>query len=200
MLDISFGTYPFVTSSNTLASEVFTGAGASGALEKVFGVAKAYCTRVGSGPFPSEDFTEDGILMQQKGAEFGTVTGRIRRCGFLDLVSLKHIVKLSGVTDVILTKIDVLNGFKKIKICTAYELNGKIINYFPSSEEDQKNLKPIYQEFEGWEENYSFKTFQELPVNLKNYIKFIENFIEIPVSVLSFGAEREETLNLCNIW
>ncbi len=200
MLDISFGTYPFVTSSNTLASEVFIGSGVGGNLNKVFGVAKAYCTRVGFGPFPSEDFTEEGALLQKKGAEFGTVTGRIRRCGFLDLVALKHVIQISGITDIILTKIDVLNGFKKIKICTAYEVEGKVLNYLPSSEEMQKKIKPIYQEFEGWEDNYSFKNLDDLPNSLKNYIKFIELFVGIPVSVLSFGAEREETLNLTHIW
>lgn len=200
MLDVSFGTYPFVTSSNTLASEVFVGAGFGGKLDRVFGVAKAYCTRVGSGPFPSEDFGEEGLLMQKKGAEFGTVTGRIRRCGYLDLVSLKQIAEISGVTDIILTKIDVLNGFEKIKICTAYELDGVQITHLPSSEMMQKRLKPVYQELEGWGENYSFKALAELPRQLKEYIKFIEEYTSIRVSVLSFGAEREDTLNLVKIW
>jgi adenylosuccinate synthase len=200
MLDISFGTYPFVTSSNTLASEVYIGAGFGGKLDKVFGVAKAYCTRVGAGPFPSEDFGEEGEIMQKKGAEFGTVTGRIRRCGFLDLVALKQIIELSGITDIILTKIDVLNSLKTIKVCTSYMLDGKEIKHIPSSEGLQSRLIPVYTELEGWGDGYSFKNFEELPIALKNYIQFIESYTKIPVSVLSFGAEREESLTLNKIW
>ncbi len=200
MLDVSFGTYPFVTSSNTLASEVYIGAGFGGKLNRVLGVAKAYCTRVGFGPFPTEDFGEDGKVMQKNGAEFGTVTGRIRRCGFLDLVALKHIIELSGVTDIILTKIDVLNGFKKVKVCTAYELEGKVINYIPASEKLQKQLKPIYTELEGWESGYSFNKLEELPLTLKNYIKFIESYTNTKISILSFGAERKDSLTLNKIW
>lgn len=200
MLDVSFGTYPFVTSSNTLASQSFIGSGCSGKLDKVFGVVKAYSTRVGFGPFPTEDFNEDGKLMQERGAEFGTVTGRKRRCGYLDLVALKYICNLSGVTDIILTKIDVLNTFKKIKVCTSYKIKNKTLNTFPTAKADQESITPIYEELEGWGDDYSFNTQEELPINLKNYIKFIENFLNIKVSVLSFGAEREDTLNLTSIW
>jgi adenylosuccinate synthase len=200
MLDVSFGTYPFVTSSNTLASEVYIGAGFGGKLDKTFGVAKAYCTRVGSGPFPTEDFGKDGEQMQKNGAEFGTVTGRIRRCGFLDLVALKQIIELSGITDIILTKIDVLNGFEKIKVCTAYNLDGKEITHIPASESLQKRLTPIYTELEGWQNGYSFKTLEGLPLAIKKYIKFIESYTKTPISVLSFGAEREDSLTLSKIW
>ena len=200
MLDVSYGTYPFVTSSHTLPTASFVGSGFGGKMDKTFGVAKAYCTRVGFGPFPSEDFTQEGELMQNKGAEFGTVTGRIRRCGFLDLVSLKHIMMLSGTTDIILTKIDVLNDFEKIKVCIAYEVDGKEINYLPSSQKAQAKIKPVYKEFEGWSGGYDFKNFSGLPQTLKTYIKFIEEYTSVPVSVLSFGAERDETLNLTNVW
>jgi adenylosuccinate synthase len=199
MLDVTYGTYPFVTSSNTLASEIFTGAGYHQNLNKVFGTVKAYSTRVGSGPFPTEDFTEIGERMNSIGAEFGTVTGRKRRCGFLDLVSLKHIVKLSGISDIILTKIDVLNDFPTIKVCVAYNLDGKEIDYWPSKEEEQKRIVPIYKDFTGWPGGYSFKKLSDLPNSLIAYIKFIEDYLGIPVSVLSFGADREDTLNLSSL-
>lgn len=200
MLDCNYGTYPYVTSSNTLPTASFIGCGFGGRMDKIFGVAKAYCTRVGFGPFPSEDFTSEGELLQTKGAEFGTVTGRIRRCGFLDLVALKHIITLSGTTDIILTKIDVMDDFEKIKVCVGYEIEGEVINFLPSSQVKQDIAKPIYKEFAGWKGGYSFKNFESLPENLKTYIKFIEEYTLIPVSVLSFGAEREETLNLKNVW
>ncbi len=200
MLDISFGSYPFVTSSNTLASGVQSGAGFGGKINKVFGVAKAYCTRVGAGPFPTESFNEEGELMQKIGAEFGTVTGRTRRCGFLDLVALKYIIEISGITDIILTKIDVLNNFKTVKVCTGYEVDGINYDYLPASEELQTKIKPIYHELEGWGGEYSFKTFADLPIALKEYIKFIEEYTNIKVSVLSFGPERESTLALKEVW
>lgn len=197
MLDITFGTYPFVTSSNTLASQSFIGGGCGGKFDKILGVAKAYCTRVGSGPFPSEDSTEIGEELQRKGAEYGTVTGRKRRCGHLDLIALRYIIEISGITDIILTKIDVLNGFEKVKICRAYNLNGKEITHFPTT--GQEKLIPVYTELPGWEEGYDYTSFQNLPSSLKTYIKFIEDFVKIPVSVLSFGADRNQTLNLSSI-
>lgn len=196
MLDVSFGTYPFVTSSNTLASEGFIGSGYPGSFDRVFGTVKAYCTRVGSGPFPSEDHGKTATLLRERGVEFGTVTGRERRCGYLDLVALKYASELSGVTDIILTKIDVLNGLETIKICTSYELDGKNISHFPTSTVAQSKIKPVYTEFKGWEENYDFTNFDHLPQNLKKYIGFIQDFMGIPVSILSFGAEREATLDL----
>lgn len=197
MLDVTFGTYPFVTSSNTLAPQSFIGGGCGGKLDKIFGVTKAYCTRVGSGPFPTEDFTEVGELLQKNGAEYGTVTGRKRRCGYLDLVALKFIINLSGITNIILTKIDVLNNFKTIKICTSYELEGKPISYFPSIL--QEKIVPVYTEMPGWGNGYAFDSFESLPFQLKSYIRFIEDFVKIPVSVLSFGPDRNQTLNLSSV-
>ena len=195
LLDIDFGTYPFVTSSNTTAAGACTGLGiAPNKVKDVFGIFKAYTTRVGSGPFPTELFDEDGQTMAKVGNEFGSVTGRARRCGWLDLVALKYAVQVNGVTALYMMKGDVLSGFKKLNVCTAYKYKGKEISHFPYNIEPE-NVEPIYTEMKGWEDDLTGMTsYEELPQELKTYIEFIENEVEVPIKVVSVGPDRKQTI------
>lgn len=194
MLDIDFGSYPFVTSSNTVCAGACTGLGiAPNRIGRVFGIMKAYCTRVGSGPFPTELFDADGEAMSDRGQEFGAVTGRRRRCGWVDLVALKYAVQLNGVTDLILMKSDVLDTFKTIKACVAYKLpDGTETNEFPF---DCEGVEPIYEEFAGWQtELPQMKSEDEFPEEFNNYISFLEEYLETPVSIISVGPDRSQTI------
>ena len=195
LLDVDFGTYPYVTSSNTTAAGACTGLGISpGSIKNVFGIFKAYTTRVGSGPFPTELFDDDGQRMGKVGNEFGATTGRPRRCGWLDLVALKYSSKINGVTKQMMMKSDVLSGFKTIKVCTSYEYRGSEIDYLPYDIGDD-SLKPIYKEFEGWDEDITgLRDFNSLPKNLKNYISYLEKELEIPIGIISVGPDRLQTI------
>ncbi len=195
LLDIDFGTYPFVTSSNTTAAGACTGLGiAPNKVKEVFGIFKAYTTRVGSGPFPTELFDEDGQTMAKVGNEFGSVTGRARRCGWLDLVALKYAIQVNGVTALYMMKGDVLSGFKTLKICTAYQYNGKEITHLPYTIEPE-NVKPVYTEMKGWQADLTGMTsYDELPQELKSYIEFIEKEVEVPIKVVSVGPDRKQTI------
>lgn len=192
LLDIEFGSYPFVTSSNTISAGACTGLGISPrAVGEVFGIFKAYCTRVGSGPFPTELFDADGKTLQDVGMEFGSTTGRARRCGWLDLVALKYTIMINGVTQLFMMKIDVLNSFESVKICTAYKYKGTLIDYVP---DDLENVEPVYQEFAGWKQDLPMNNYNELPAAIHEYIAFIEKETGIPVTIVSTGPEREKTI------
>jgi adenylosuccinate synthase len=195
LLDIDFGTYPFVTSSNTTAAGACTGLGiAPGSIGKVFGIFKAYTTRVGSGPFPTELFDEDGETMGRVGNEFGATTGRSRRCGWLDLVALRYACQVNGVTQLMMMKADVLSGFKSLKVCTAYRYRGEIIHHLPYNVE-AKNVTPIYTDFEGWAEDLTeMNNDSILPKPLNAYIDFLEKELEIPIKVVSVGPDRKQTI------
>lgn len=195
LLDIDFGTYPFVTSSNTTAAGACTGLGvAPNKIGEVFGIFKAYTTRVGSGPFPTELFDKDGEAMAKVGNEFGATTGRARRCGWLDLVALKYAVQINGVTQLMMMKGDVLSGFETLKVCTTYNYKGKEINYLPYNIEE-KNVSVNYTEIKGWHEDLTKMTkAEELPQTLKDYISFIEDFVGVPVKVVSVGPDRKQTI------
>lgn len=195
LLDIDFGTYPFVTSSNTTAAGACTGLGiAPNKVKDVFGIFKAYTTRVGSGPFPTELFDEDGATMARVGNEFGSVTGRARRCGWLDLVALKYAVQVNGVTELYMMKGDVLSGFDTLKICTAYKYKGEVTNYFPYNIEPE-NVEPVYVEKKGWAADLTgMSTYEELPAEFKEYIAFIEAELEVPIRVVSVGPDRKQTI------
>ena len=194
MLDIDFGSYPFVTSSNTICAGACTGLGiAPTSIGEVFGIVKAYCTRVGSGPFPTEQINETGEKLRNKGAEFGATTGRPRRCGWMDIPALKYSVMINGVTQLILTKSDILSGFDSIKICTSYKIDGKETDRVPFDVEQY--IEPIYTELPGWKEDISqAHKFEELPDELKNYIFFIEKHTGVPVTFISVGPNREQTI------
>jgi len=198
MLDNDFGTYPYVTSSNTNPASAFSGSGLGlQNIGKIYGIVKAYNTRVGEGPFPTEQANEIGEKLGHKGKEFGTVTGRKRRCGWLDLVMLKQVITISGITEIVLTKIDVLDDFEQINICTAYEYEGKNISYMPASEHKQAKIKPIYTSLKGWKSNiYGVKHYDDLPKQAKEYIQYIEDFTGIKVSIVSTGPERGETIHI----
>ncbi len=195
LLDIDFGSYPFVTSSNTTAAGACTGLGvAPNKIEDVFGIFKAYTTRVGSGPFPTEIFDETGEQIAKIGNEFGATTGRPRRCGWLDLVTLKYSVQVNGVTQLMMMKGDVLSGIDKLKICTSYDYNGETIHHLPFSL-NEENIKPKYIEMNGWHEDITqCTTFDELPSQLKGYVTFIENFLETPIRLVSVGPDRKQTI------
>lgn len=195
LLDIDFGTYPFVTSSNTTAAGACTGLGVSpNSIKEVFGIFKAYTTRVGSGPFPTELFDSNGKRMGKVGNEFGATTGRPRRCGWLDLVALRYSCQINGVTKLMMMKSDVLSGFKSIKVCTSYEYKGKKIRYMPYDINDN-SLKPIYDEFEGWENDITkINDFDKLPMNLKKYISYLEKELNIPITIISVGPDRLQTI------
>ena len=195
LLDIDFGTYPFVTSSNTTAAGACTGLGiAPNKIKDVFGIFKAYTTRVGSGPFPTELFDEVGERIAKVGHEFGATTGRPRRCGWLDLVALKYSVQINGVTQLMMMKGDVLSGIDTLKICTKYEYHGELISHLPFSL-DKEHINPKYIEMEGWQEDITnYKSYDELPYQLKEYVSFIENFLEIPVGLVSVGPDRKQTI------
>jgi adenylosuccinate synthase len=196
MLDIDFGTYPYVTSSNTIAGGACTGAGISPKqIDKIIGVVKAYTTRVGSGPMPTELKDEIGKHLQEKGGEFGTTTSRPRRCGWLDLVVLRHACNISGVTNLAITKLDVLDGLDTIKVCTHYVYNNEKIDYFPSNISILEKCKPVYKEFKGWESlDKNSRKFSDIPKEAQDYLNFIENSLNIPINIVSIGAEREETI------
>ena len=195
LLDIDFGSYPFVTSSNTTAAGACTGLGvAPNKIEDVFGIFKAYTTRVGSGPFPTEIFDETGEQIAKIGNEFGATTGRPRRCGWLDLVTLKYSVQVNGVTQLMMMKGDVLSGIDKLKICTSYDYNGETIHHLPFSL-NEENINPKYIEMNGWHEDITqCTTFDELPSQLKGYVTFIENFLETPIRLVSVGPDRKQTI------
>ena len=192
MLDIDHGTYPYVTSSNTISAGACTGLGLNHKdIGKVTGIAKAYCTRVGNGPFPTEDFGEDGNKMAEIGKEFGTTTGRKRRCGWFDAVATKYACRLNGVDQVALMKLDVLDGFKRVKVCVGYEFEGEKIDYVPY---DLENVKPIYKEFEGWEKVEGIRDFDKLPINAKKYIKELERLIDTKIGIISTSPDRSDTI------
>ncbi len=195
-LDIDHGTYPFVTSSNTVASQAATGAGVGpGTLEYVLGIAKAYTTRVGAGPFPTELFDETGKRIGERGREFGTVTGRARRCGWFDAVLVRQAIKVSGVHGIALTKLDVLDGFDELKVCVAYELDGERIDRLPAGQGAQARVKPVYETLPGWTESTrGARSWNDLPAQAVKYIRHIEELIECPVTLLSTSPEREDTI------
>jgi len=195
LLDIDFGTYPFVTSSNTTAAGACTGLGiAPGSIQEVYGIFKAYTTRVGSGPFPTELFDADGETLGRVGNEFGATTGRPRRCGWLDLVALKYAVRINGVTQLMMMKADVLSGFETLKVCTAYNYQGKPIEHLPYSTEAPL-LTPVYKEMPGWKEDLTGMTeASELPEALMSYIHFLEEELEVPVRIVSVGPDRKQTI------
>jgi adenylosuccinate synthase len=194
-LDIDFGTYPFVTSSNTTAAGACTGLGvAPNAIKNVFGIFKAYTTRVGSGPFPTELFNETGKTIAKVGHEFGATTGRARRCGWLDLVALKYAVQVNGVTELMMMKADVLSGIEELHVCTAYQYNGKTITHLPYTLDDAV-IEPVYTKFEGWKEDLTKLTdANELPEQLNEYIAFIEDYVKTPIRLVSVGPDRKQTI------
>lgn len=196
LLDIDFGTYPFVTSSNTTAAGACTGLGiAPNKIKEVYGIFKAYTTRVGSGPFPTELFDEYGKTMGRVGKEFGATTGRPRRCGWLDLVALKYAVQINGVTQLMMMKGDVLSGFDSLKVCTSYKYKGDVINHFPYNIE-QENVDPIYTEMKGWNEDLTKMTeVSQLPKTLIDYILFLEKELEVPIKIVSVGPDRTQTIH-----
>ncbi|MAM05257.1 MAG: adenylosuccinate synthase [Flavobacteriales bacterium] len=193
LLDIDFGSYPFVTSSNTISAGACTGLGISPRhIGDTYGIFKAYCTRVGSGPFPSELFDETGEKIGKIGNEFGATTGRPRRCGWIDIPALKYAININGVTQLMMMKADVLSGFDKIKACTHYLLNGKKIDYLPF--EDNDKLIPVYKELSGWKENLmEIESLSEAPKELHKYIKWLEKELELPIKIVSVGPDRKQT-------
>ena len=196
LLDVDHGTYPFVTSSNTVAGAASTGSGCSiDTINYILGIVKAYTTRVGEGPFPTELKDEVGKKIGERGKEFGTVTNRKRRCGWLDAVLIKQSCIISGINGIALTKIDVLDEFKELYICVAYELHGKEIDYFPSALQDQIEVKPIYKRMDGWSKNTKgIKKWDDLPINAQKYISFIKDFCNIKISSISTSPSREDSI------
>ncbi|MDH7798494.1 MULTISPECIES: adenylosuccinate synthase [unclassified Beijerinckia] len=200
LLDIDHGTYPYVTSSNTVAANAATGTGLGPkAVQYVLGIAKAYTTRVGEGPFPSELKDATGQLIGERGREFGTVTGRARRCGWFDAVLVRQTVRTSGIDGIALTKLDILDGFKEIKVCTAYRLDGEIIDYLPASQAAQARVEPIYETIEGWEgTTQGARTWADLPAAAIKYVRHVEELIGAPVALLSTSPERADTILVHN--
>jgi adenylosuccinate synthase len=196
LLDVDHGTYPFVTSSNTVAGATGPGSGMGpGAAGFVLGIAKAYPTRVGSGPFPTEQDNETGQQLGERGHEFGTVTGRKRRCGWFDAVLVRQAVAVSGVTGIALTKLDVLDGFDTVKICTGYKINGETFDYLPPHAADQARVEPVYEEFKGWEgSTRGARSWADLPARAIKYVRRIEELIRCPVALVSTSPEREDTI------
>jgi len=194
LLDIDHGTYPYVTSSATVSAGACTGLGINPKdIGKVIGIVKAYCTRVGNGPFPSEDFGEDGQRLGEQGHEFGTTTGRARRCGWFDAVATRHAARLNGCDELALMKLDVLDGFDEVKLCVAYELNGETIDYMPS---DLDSVKPIYKTFKGWNNSVGARTFDALPKDAQDFVKTIEEISKTKVGIISTSPERDDTIIL----
>ena len=195
LLDIDFGTYPFVTSSNTITAGTCTGLGiAPNKIKRIIGIFKAYCTRVGSGPFPTEEDNETGEKIRQLGHEFGATTGRERRCGWIDLPALKYAIMINGVTELSMMKADVLDQFDKIKVCTHYLHKGDKIDYFPYNIDN--NVQPVYIDFDGWNTDLTELTeADKLPLELKNYINFLEKELETPISIVSVGPDRKQTID-----
>ena len=200
LLDVDHGTYPFVTSSNTVASAAATGTGCGvNTINYVLGITKAYTTRVGEGPFPTELKDDTGETLGARGKEFGTVTSRKRRCGWFDGVLVRQTIKISGINGIALTKLDVLDELKEIKMCIGYELRGKKLDYFPAAVEDQLEVKPIYRSFKGWNTStQGIQKFNDLPKNAKDYIKALEKFIETRVASISTSPERKDTILIEN--
>ena len=198
MLDVEYGTYPYATSSHTIAGGASTGAGIGPKhIDDIIGIVKAYTTRVGEGPLPTELFDEVGKHLSEKGHEIGTTTSRPRRCGWLDLVVVKHSCMISGITKLAITKLDVLDGLKTVKICTEYQLNGKKIDFFPANIEQVTKCKPLYEEFEGWNKiNTNSAKLADLPENAQTYLKFIEEELKTPIAVVSIGPGRKETIEV----
>lgn len=198
LLDIDYGTYPYVTSSNTTAGGVANGVGiGSNMITNAVGITKAYTTRVGKGPFPTELMNETGDWIREKGHEFGVTTGRARRCGWLDLVIVKTACRVSGLTSLAITKIDTLAGLEKIKVCVGYKFDGKVIDYFPASLEDLAKCEPVYEEFDGWgDEVADARSYDELPENAKKYLKRIEEFTGTDISIVSVGPKRDQTMRV----
>ncbi len=196
LLDIDFGTYPFVTSSNVIAGQASTGTGIGpGAIDFVLGIVKAYTTRVGEGPFPTELDDADGQRLGERGHEFGTTTGRKRRCGWFDAVLVRQTCALSGINGIALTKLDVLDGFKILKICVGYELDGKRLDYLPTAADEQARVVPIYEEMEGWSETTEgARSWADLPAAAIKYVRRVEELIDCPVALLSTSPEREDTI------
>jgi len=200
LLDIDHGTYPFVTSSNTVAAQAATGSGLGpGAIDYVLGICKAYTTRVGEGPFPTEQRNETGRLIGERGREFGTVTGRPRRCGWFDAVLVRQTVRSSGINGLALTKLDILDGLPELKVCVAYRLDGREIDYLPASERAQAEVEPVYETFEGWQAaTAKARTWGELPAQAIKYVRHVEELVGCPVALLSTSPEREDTILMHN--
>jgi len=200
LLDIDHGTYPFVTSSNTVAAQAATGSGLGpGAIDYVLGICKAYTTRVGEGPFPTEQRNETGRLIGGRGREFGTVTGRPRRCGWFDAVLVRQTVRSSGINGLALTKLDILDGLPELKVCVAYRLDGREIDYLPASERAQAEVEPVYETFEGWQAaTAKARTWGELPAQAIKYVRHVEELVGCPVALLSTSPEREDTILMHN--
>jgi adenylosuccinate synthase len=200
LLDIDHGTYPFVTSSNTVASQAATGSGLGpSAIGYVLGISKAYTTRVGAGPFPTEQDNPIGRMIGERGREFGTVTGRPRRCGWFDAVLVRQTVRTSGIDGLALTKLDILDGFHEIKVCVAYRFDGRTIDYLPAGEHAQARVEPIYETIAGWEERTAgARSFAELPAQAIKYVRRIEELVGCPVALLSTSPEREDTILMRN--
>jgi adenylosuccinate synthase len=200
LLDIDHGTYPFVTSSNTVAAQAATGSGLGPtAIDYVLGICKAYTTRVGEGPFPTEQRNEVGRLIGERGREFGTVTGRPRRCGWFDAVLVRQTVRSSGINGLALTKLDILDGLPELKVCVAYRLDGREIDYLPASERAQAEVEPVYETFEGWQAaTAKARTWSELPAQAIKYVRHVEELVGCPVALLSTSPEREDTILMHN--
>jgi adenylosuccinate synthase len=200
LLDIDHGTYPFVTSSNTVAAQAATGSGLGPtAIDYVLGICKAYTTRVGEGPFPTEQRNEIGRLIGERGREFGTVTGRPRRCGWFDAVLVRQTVRSSGINGLALTKLDILDGMPELKVCVAYRLDGREIDYLPASERAQAEVEPVYETFEGWQAaTAKARTWSELPAQAIKYVRHVEELVGCPVALLSTSPEREDTILMHN--
>ena len=196
LLDIDHGTYPYVTSSNTVAGQAASGSGLGpSAIGYVLGIAKAYTTRVGSGPFPTEQQNDIGELIGQRGREFGTVTGRKRRCGWFDAVLVRQAIKTSGIHGLALTKLDVLDGLKEIKVSVGYMLGGQRLDRFPAAEEAQKHVEPIYETLEGWQDSTAgARSWSKLPAQAIKYVKYLEELVECQVALLSTSPERDDTI------
>ncbi|KOF55655.1 MULTISPECIES: adenylosuccinate synthase [Clostridium] len=201
LLDIDYGTYPYVTSSNTIGGGVCPGTGIGpGMIDSAVGIAKAYTTRVGKGPFPTELFDKMGDHIREAGHEYGVTTGRARRCGWLDAVILKQAARVSGLTSFAITKIDTLAGIDKVKVCVGYDFNGEVIDYIPASLEDLALCKPVYEEFDGWgEEVAEARSYDKLPENAKKYLKRIEELTKTKISIVSVGAKRDQTIKISDI-
>ena len=199
-LDIDHGTYPYVTSSNTLAGNACCGAGVGPRqIDDVVGIVKAYTTRVGKGPFPSELFDAIGDKIQERGAEFGATTGRRRRCGWLDTVVLKNAVRLNGLTGLAITKLDVLDGLETLNVCTGYHYRGEILAEFPASLKVLEECKPVYETLPGWSENIgAIKKLEDLPANVRRYLDRITELTQTPIFIISLGADRDQTIVLKN--
>lgn len=196
MLDVDYGSYPFVTSSNTITAGACSGLGiAPNKIGEVYGIFKAYCTRVGSGPFPTELFDMTGKEIRDRGHEYGAVTGRERRCGWIDLVALRYAIMINGVTQLIMMKSDVLDTFPAIKACVRYNINGEETRCFPYSIEENANVKPVFVEIPGWQTDMTqFKSEEEFPVAFKNYINFLEKELATPITIISIGPDRKQTI------